>query len=140
MNVFDAKNPPDAPPGRYWRRKFSNAGLGLVQGVRGQGSFAVHFAAAAVAASLGWAVALAPIEWCVVCGAIAAVLVAELFNSALEHLAKAVTRQFDPHVKAALDIGSAAVLVAACGAALAGAVVFLPHLQAIIKGLSPSPL
>ena len=39
------------------------------------------------------------------------VLILELVNSAIEALADRITSEFDPHVKAAKDLGSAAVLL-----------------------------
>ena len=50
-------------------------------------------------------------------------MTAELFNSALEQLAKAITKEEDPHVRNGLDIASGAVLVAAIGAAVIGLLV-----------------
>jgi diacylglycerol kinase len=55
---------------------------------------------------------------------IAGVLVAEMFNSALELMAKAITSEENPYLGNSLDIGSAAVLVASIGAAVVGAIVF----------------
>ncbi len=55
---------------------------------------------------------------------IAGVLTAEMFNSALESMAKAITGESDPHLGNSLDIGSAAVLVASIGAAVVGAIIF----------------
>nr|MCU0875418.1 diacylglycerol kinase [Pirellulaceae bacterium] len=55
------------------------------------------------------------------------VLTAEMFNSALEHLARAVDRSENRHLGSALDIGSAAVLTASIGASLVGALVFVAH-------------
>jgi diacylglycerol kinase len=48
------------------------------------------------------------------------VLTAEMFNTAIEHLARAVTREEHPEVHDALDIASGAVLVAAIGASCVG--------------------
>ena len=53
------------------------------------------------------------------------VLVAEMLNTAMEVLAKAVDPDVNPHVRDALDIGSAAVLLAAAGAVVVGGIVFL---------------
>ena len=63
-------------------------------------------------------------EWCLLLLCITIVLAAEMFNSALESLAKAVADKPDPHVGRALNIGSAAVLIAAIGAATVGAIIF----------------
>jgi len=114
---------------RSWTDKFGDALRGLKEGVRGQSSFFVHlFAAVTVIAA---AVVLRiddPTEWCLLLLCITVVFCAEMFNSALESLAKAITDQFDPHVRTALNVGSAAVLVASIGAAIVGAIIFLNQL------------
>ena len=67
-------------------------------------------------------------EWCLLVLCITIVLVAEMFNSALESLARAITDQIDPHIGQALNVGSAAVLVAALGASVVGTLIFVTHL------------
>ncbi|RPI59903.1 MAG: diacylglycerol kinase family protein, partial [Planctomycetaceae bacterium] len=61
------------------------------------------------------------------------VLSAEMFYSALESMAKAITGQSDPHLGNSLDIGSAAVLIAAIGASAVGLIIF-GHRLAIMLG------
>jgi diacylglycerol kinase len=46
-----------------------------------------------------------------------------MFNCAIEHLAKAVTREQNKLIGTALDISSAGVLVTALGAAVVGVLV-----------------
>jgi len=116
------------PPGNYWIRKFGHAFRGTWQEVREDRSFQVHFSAAAAVIVSAVAFRVSLIEWCILLFAIALVLVAELFNSALESMAKAITDEHDPRVGAALDIGSAAVLLAAVAASIIGGAIFLPHL------------
>lgn len=67
-------------------------------------------------------------DWYALLLCVTVVLAAEMFNSALESLAKALRRDYDPHIADALDIGSGAVLVAAIGAVIVGAMVFLNRL------------
>ncbi len=119
-------------PERSWKKKFRDAFRGAKLGARGQSSFCFHFftTAAVIAAATVMQVGL--IEWCVLLVCIATVLTAEMFNSALESLAQAVTDQFDPNVGTALDIGSAAVLVASIGAAVVGSVIFLNRLGLLL--------
>jgi diacylglycerol kinase len=83
---------------------------------------AVVAAAAALGASL--------VEWCILILCVAVVLAAELFNTALEHLGRAVTDQENEHVRDALDTAAGAVLVAAVGAAVVGSVIFAHRLAA----------
>jgi diacylglycerol kinase len=124
---------PEATTKNSWVRKFRCAFRGAKLGVRGQSSFFVHFfvAAAVVAAALALGATLA--EWCILVACISAVLTAEMINSAIERLARAVDQQPNPHVRDALDIGSGAVLVASLGAAVIGAVIFLNRLAQMLN-------
>lgn len=122
---------PPAKPYRGWGRKFADAFRGLWFGIAGQSSFAVHFAVAAVVVAVGLWFRVALWEWCVLVLAITSVLTTELLNSALEWLVPAVTEDYDPHIRTALDVASAAVFTAALGAAAVGAIVFVPHVLAL---------
>jgi diacylglycerol kinase len=113
-----------APSDRSWSRKFRDAFRGVREGVRGQSSFFVHFFAAAVVIAAGFVLGINHIEWCLLMLCIAGVLTAEMFNSALESMAKAITGEGHPHLGNSLDIGSAAVLTASVGAAVVGCIIF----------------
>ena len=117
---------------RYWPEKFRNAFRGLKEGVRDQSSFFVHFFAAAAVIMAAAMLEMDLREWCLLLLCITIVLVAEMFNSALESLAKAVTDQLDPHVGRALNIGSAAVLIAAIGASIVGTIIFGNCLRGLV--------
>ena len=117
---------------RSWARKFADAFRGLSRAVRSQSSFAVHLAAAAIVVALAATLRVSPAEWCLLVGAIAVVLAAEIFNSALESLARAFGPGWNPRIRDALDMASAAVLVAAAGAAVIGVVVFGPRLVTLL--------
>ncbi len=117
-------NPDPLSPERSWKGKFGDAFRGLKAGVRGQRSFLVHFAVAAAVILTAALLRVGLLEWCLLLLCIAGVLVAELFNSALESMAKAITHESYPHLGNSLDIGSAAVLVASLGAAVVGSIVF----------------
>jgi diacylglycerol kinase len=115
-------NPP--PPRRHtWYTKFANALRGIVVGTRDQTSFDVHLIAALAVIIVGWYLGVSRLEWCVLLLCIVAVLAAELFNSAFEQLAKAVTDEEHPRIRDALDVCSGAVLVASIGAAAVGIII-----------------
>ncbi len=120
-------------PERPWPRKFRDAFRGMKAGVRGQSSFFVHFflTAAVIVAAVVLRVDL--IEWCILLICIAMVLSAEMFNSALESMAKAITGETDPHLGNSLDIGSGAVLVASIGAAIVGSIIFINRLGMMLQ-------
>jgi diacylglycerol kinase len=112
-------------PRRSWVHKFGGALRGCGIAIRGQHSFWVHAVFALAVCLAGAFVQLQSWQWCAVIVCITAVFVAEMLNTALEELAKAVDLDFNPHIRDALDMGSAAVLLAAAGAVIVGAVVFL---------------
>ena len=118
---------------RPWdlRRKFADAFRGIAVGMRGQSSFAVHFLAAIVVVVAGALLKCERWEWIALAAAIGLVFVAELFNSALERLARAITSQEDERVRDALDMAAGAVFLASVVAATMGAIVFLPKLVAM---------
>jgi diacylglycerol kinase len=108
-----------------WRRKFAVAFRGIRTGVRGQASFRVHLVAAAAVVASAIVLRMHAWQWAVLLLCIAAVLVAELFNSALEFLARAITEERNTYIGEALDIAAGAVLTAAIGAAVVGISVLL---------------
>lgn len=92
----------------------------------------MHLAVAGVVVALAAALRVSAVEWCLLVGAIAVVLAAEIFNSAVESLARALGPAWNPRVRDALDMASAAVLVAACGAAVVGLIVFGSRLLTLV--------
>lgn len=95
--------------------------------MRKQNSFYVHIPAAIVACLLAAWLEVSLAEWLVIVLCITMVLAAELFNSAIEHLARAVTHEVNPEVRNALDIASGAVLTASIGASMVGVMVLVNH-------------
>lgn len=113
---------------RTWWEKFRDAFIGLRLGVRGQSSFFVHVSAAMVVIAVAAVLGCTLIEWCLLLLCIAGVLTTEMLNSALESMAKAITEDYNPHLAVALDVGSAAVLLASAGAAIVGTLIFANRL------------
>jgi diacylglycerol kinase len=110
---------------RGWIGKFRCAFRGLACGTCGQRSFYVHLPMAAAVIACGIIFRAFLWQWCVLLLCITLVLAAEMFNTALECFAKIITDKHDPRMRDALDIGSAAVLIASMGAAIVGTIVFL---------------
>lgn len=109
---------------RSWPGKFRDAFSGVAAGIRGQNSFVVHGIAAIVVITCTIGVRTDMLTTSVLLLCIAVVFTAELFNSALEYLAKAITDQDSPYIRDALNIASGAVLVASIGAAVIGMLLF----------------
>lgn len=118
---------------RSWLHKFRCALRGAKRGVRGESNFFVHFFAAAGVILAAIVLGVDLVEWCLLTLCIASVLAAEMFNCAIEHLAKAVTEEQNPHVGNALDISSAAVLITAIGASVVGCIIFWHRLSQLLN-------
>ena len=77
-----------------------------------------------------WAAAVlhvTPLEWIALVFAIVLVFVAEALNTALESLADATIPERHPLVGMAKDVAAGGVLIAAIGAVVVGALVFVPR-------------
>lgn len=116
------------PPPRTWLGKFADAFRGFFLSIRTQSSFAAHLPVAAAAVALGVWLGLSLVEWGLVALAIGLVVMAEVFNTSIEALAKAVGRYPDDGIRDALDHASGGVLVAVLTAVTIGLVVLGPKL------------
>ena len=119
-------------PVRSWGRKFRDAFRGVKVGMHNQSSFFVHFFVAVAVIVAAVVLGVSFVDWCLLLLCIAGVLTAEMFNSALESMAKAIGSEYNPHLRNALDIGSAAVLLASIGAVIVGTIVFLHRLIVLL--------
>ena len=114
-----------------WKSKFGYAFRGLRRAFRTQHSFAIHLLITCVVVAAAAVLRVTTIEWGLIVAAIGMVLVAETFNTAIESLARAVHTQFHPRLRDALDIASAAVLLAAGTAVVIGICIFVPALYRV---------
>ncbi len=119
-----------SPPPRTWIGKFADAFRGVWRAVCTQSSFAAHLPVAAAAVAAAAWLRVSPAEWCLIVLAIGGVLAAEVFNSALEMLARALDSGPDERIRDALDMASGGVFVTVAAAVIVGLVVFLPRLLA----------
>jgi diacylglycerol kinase (ATP) len=92
----------------------------------------VHAGATVLVVVAGFLFHISSADWCWVIVAISIVWTAEAFNTAFEFLADVVAPGFHPAVRDAKDIAAGAVLVAATAAASLGAIVFWPHVKALL--------
>ena len=117
---------------RLWRDKFRESLRGVKLGIRGHSSFFVHFFFAALILATAIVLRCDPLEWCLLLACIGLVLMAELFNSAVETIYHGLDDSTRPRVRHCLDIAAGAVLLASITAAVIGAIVFLPKLAAML--------
>jgi diacylglycerol kinase len=107
---------------------FGYAFKGIATLVRTQTHAKIHLVATLCVVVLGALLRVASWEWIDLVLAITIVWTAEGLNTALEFLADEVSLEKRPGIGHAKDIGAAAVLIAAIGAAIIGCIVFVPHL------------
>jgi diacylglycerol kinase len=117
----------------HWVSKFTNAFRGIGLGIKGQSSFLVHFPMALAVVVLAWFLNCNAIEWSILLLCIGFVIAIELINSSIESLAHALCKENHPGVGRALDIASAAVLVASIAAASVGGIILLQRLLDVVR-------
>lgn len=106
---------------------FRYALAGLHTLLRTQHNARIHAVATVLVIGAGAYLRLTASEWLWLLVAMAGVWVAEAFNTALEFLADAVTRETHPLIGQAKDVAAAAVLIAAIAALVIGLLVLGPH-------------
>lgn len=96
-------------------------------------SFVEHLASAVPVVAAGIVLRVNLLEWCLLALCITAVVAAEMFNTAIEQLAKAVHPEKSPLVGASLDVAAGGVLIASLGAAVVGCAIFGFRLGILMK-------
>jgi diacylglycerol kinase len=113
---------------------FRDAADGLWYCLRTQRNMQVHAAVGALVLVAALLLRLNFLEWALVLFAISFVVVAEMFNTALERTVDLCVSTYHPLARLAKHIAAAAVLVAALNSVVVGALIFLPHLRRLIGG------
>ena len=107
-------------------RSFGFAIAGVIYAVKSQRNMKIHCFAALIAVMMGVGTGISSVEWLVLVLTISAVIVAELFNTALEAAIDLVTADYHPLAKTAKDVAAGAVLITAIMSVIIGSFIFLP--------------
>lgn len=116
---------------------FSYAWCGVRYLFRTQRNARIHLLIAAAALVSGVFLRLSLLEMAIVVVVIGVVIVAEMFNTAVEAVIDLATEEWNQLAKAAKDVAAAAVLAAAIVAVLVGSLVFGPHIAETISAFTP---
>ena len=127
------------PRRERWKQKFAAAGMGVFRSLREESSFHVHLPVTVVVLGLASLLRVEPWRWCVLGILIAAVWSAELFNTAIEHLVRALHPAHDLRIGRALDASAGAVLVLALASVAVGLAVLGPPLWDFIWAFAEPP-
>jgi len=111
---------------------FRNAFAGIRSLLVYEHNARIHLLAALLAVALGLALQITLWKWSVLAIVIFLVLIAEIFNSAIEKLADVVSPGFNEQIKTVKDYCAAAVLLASVLAVIAGLIIFLPELIRVL--------
>lgn len=112
------------------RNKFKYAFNGVIVAFRTQSSFRIHIMSAVFAYALGLALGISIISWIFINTSILLVIIAELFNTAVERICDFVHKEHNKLIMIIKDISAAAVLITVLNATITGLIIFVP---AIVK-------
>jgi len=106
---------------------FKFAISGLIHTVKSETNFRIHLIIASIVAILGFYFKISGVEWLFIVLAIGIVLMAELFNTAIEILVDMVSPDFNSKAGHIKDIAAAAVLIVVIAAVITGLIIFIPY-------------
>lgn len=124
--------------GQWWRS--ANFAIeGILHAARTQRHLRYHFFSAATVLLLSYMLGVSRIEFLIIALSVIAVLLAEMFNTAIETLVDMVSPEQSEKARVAKDIAAGGVLVTAFGVAVIGYIILFPYLRdAFNTGISIS--
>ena len=111
---------------------FAHAVDGVLAGLKAERNLLIHFGAAALVVVFGFLLQISALQWAVCALACAVVMAAELMNTAVETIVDLISPEYSDKAKLAKDTAAGAVLLAAIGAAVAGAIIFIPKMISVL--------
>jgi diacylglycerol kinase (ATP) len=111
---------------------FQNAAQGILTATHSQTNIRFHLASTIAVFLLSVYLRISLVEGLVLILTVTGVFDAEMFNTAIEFLADAVTLEDNDQIRHAKDISAGAVLFAAVLAAAVGGLIFIPKLIALL--------
>jgi diacylglycerol kinase len=96
-------------------------------------NFRVHLITTCIVTILGIAFQIQTMEWIILCLTIAAVIILELINTAIEKIVDLASPRIHPKAKIAKDVSAAAVLTSAIAAIIIGGLIFGPRVILLFK-------
>ena len=107
-------------------KSIGHAFTGFFTALKDETSLKIQLTLGLAAVFFGFYFNISSTEWMAVVICIAAVLSAETMNSAVENLADRITKEQDPYIKKAKDMGAGAVLVVATASIIIAFIIFIP--------------
>ena len=122
---------------RKWLKSTNFAIEGILHAAKTQRHLRYHFYSAASVLILCFTLGISRIEFLIISISIIAVLLAEMFNTAIENVVDIISPKQNEKARVAKDIAAGAVLITAFGALVIGYIVLFPYLKNLFHtGLS----
>jgi diacylglycerol kinase len=113
-------------------RSFAHAFRGIATLLGTQPNARIHALATIAVVAVGMLFRLSLAEWTLIALAILCVWMAEALNTSIEFLVDLASPEVHPLAGKAKDVAAAAVLIAASGSVVVGALVFAPHVLRVL--------
>jgi diacylglycerol kinase len=111
---------------------FKHAFDGLRTLLKSEHNAWIHLAMSIVAIALGFYFEISNNEWVTIIICIGLVTSAEIFNTAIEHIANFIQPNRDEKIKHIKDLGAAGVFITALTAFIVGLIIYLPKIMALL--------
>jgi diacylglycerol kinase (ATP) len=121
---------------RQWVRSANYAIEGILHAAKTQRHLRYHFFIAAGVLLLSYILGVSRTEFLIIALSVIAVLLAEMFNTAIEAVVNIISPEHSDKARVAKDIAAGAVFVTAFGVAVIGYIILFPYLRdSFHKGL-----
>lgn len=123
-------------PFRQWLRSINFAIEGILHAAKTQRHLRYHFYSAAIVLLISYILGISRTEFLIIALSVIAVLLAEMFNTAIETIVDIVSPEHSEKARIAKDIAAGAVFITAVGVAVIGYIILSPYMRDIFqKGL-----
>ncbi|MCZ2141623.1 MAG: diacylglycerol kinase family protein [Bacteroidia bacterium] len=109
-------------------KSFGNALNGIYLAFSSEIHLKIHLTAIGLVIIAGFYYSVSILEWCILFLCIASVVVTEMINTAIEHLANFIHQEYNYKIAIIKDISAGAVLFAAIIASIIAAIIFIPKM------------
>ena len=114
---------------RHWVRSANYAIEGILHAAKTQRHLRYHFFIAAGVLLLSYILGVSRTEFLIIALSVIAVLLAEMFNTAIEAVVNIISPEHSEKARVAKDIAAGAVFVTAFGVAVIGYIILFPYLR-----------
>ncbi|HMK48966.1 MAG TPA: diacylglycerol kinase [Thermodesulfovibrionales bacterium] len=120
-------------PFKQWLRSADFAIEGILYAAKTQRHLRYHFFAAVAVLLVSYILGVTKTEFLIISLSVIAVILAEMFNTAIEAVVDIISPGRSEKARVAKDTAAGAVLVTAFGAAVIGYIILFPYLKAVFR-------